>query len=325
MELTWWWLGIPVLLAICGIAAYRWRGALRGRGADDGLLAANTKRLRESARYRELAARQLRWLTIQLACLALATLGGVLLTARLAKVTVTSPDLRNRDIILCLDVSGSMRDVDGLIARAYRDLSENFKTERISLVIWDSSPVMVFPLTTDYSYVATELERAEKAFHDFDYYYVGGTHEGSGSSLIGEGLVSCLNRFDQRDVERPRTVILATDNYVSGESLYTLPEAAELAIARKVMVYAITPTTYENKETAELREQARRTGGDLMVLNARGGGPDPRSIVEAVERQEKKVFKAAPTRSTRDFPMAGGLLAGLGVLGAIVAGRRLRA
>ncbi len=44
----------------------------------------------------------------------------------------------------------------------------------------------------------------------------------SGASLIGDGLASCALQFDAEDTERSRSIILATDNYVSGEPIYTL-------------------------------------------------------------------------------------------------------
>ena len=103
------------------------------------------------------------------------------------------PESRNRDIMLCLDVSGSMYEADSEILRVYAELSKGFKGERIGLVLFDSSPVVVFPLTDDYDFVTKQLESAAEAFkYSFSgkynsektkriYDLISGVYEGDGS------------------------------------------------------------------------------------------------------------------------------------------------
>src|SRR5699024_1854177 len=61
------------------------------------------------------------------------------------------------------------------------------------------------------------------------------------SSLVGDGLASCVYAFDHPDQERPRAIILGTDNEVHGEGVYSLEDATDLAQERDVRVYALNP------------------------------------------------------------------------------------
>ena len=101
--------------------------------------------------------------------------------------------------------------------------------------------VTYFPLTSDYSYIERQLERLRSEFEDPQERYYSGTLIGEGSSLVGDGLASCVVRFDRTDSERSRSIILVTDNFVAGEQIFSLPDAAQLAADRGVRVYGINP------------------------------------------------------------------------------------
>lgn len=60
--------------------------------------------------------------------------------------------------MLCLDVSGSMAEVDMEILDTFLELTDDFKGERIGLTIFNASPVQVFPLTDDYEFVKEHLK-----------------------------------------------------------------------------------------------------------------------------------------------------------------------
>lgn len=321
MELRWWWAGALVLLAAAVIAVVRLRRR-RVPTESDGLLASNTARLRTTPRYQALVRTYTRWLTVQLACLVLALAGAALLLARVATVTVERPEQRNRDVVLCLDVSGSMTDADAKVVRSYRQLVDQMEGERISLVIWDSSPVTVFPLTSDYAFVKTQLEEFAQQLDTNSIDAWSGTMEGSGSSLVGDGLAACVNRFDQTDSDRSRTIVLATDNQVNGEFVFSLPEATDLALRKKIMVYGIYPDRYGGEEADELAAQCRRTKGDLLRLDDDDASTAP--IAQAVAKQEQKVFKGQPVRLSHDAPFPAALLLALGSLGVVLAGWRAR-
>src|SRR5690625_6461369 len=89
-----------------------------------------------------------------------------------------------------------------------------------------------------------------------------------GSSLIGDGLVNCVEAFDRKDEERSRSVIFATDNELAGDPLFTLDEAAQHAIDREVRVYALAPSRYFFPAYLEELEAAvDSTGGDFHPMS----------------------------------------------------------
>ena len=173
--------------------------------------------------------RHRRWLAV--AALAAGTLlvSAVAAAARPMELTTIRPEQRNRDIMLCLDSSGSMSSADSAVVEVFGVLAKDFDGERIGLTIFDSSAVQVFPLTDDYEYVQEQLKLAKAAF-DGDSGSAGfldGTWSGRGSSLIGDGLASCVNGF-------PGALALKTGpsgSAGSGNGAGTNQDAAQAALA----------------------------------------------------------------------------------------------
>lgn len=281
MALTHPLLGLLVALATvaCLLAGLVLREA-RGGGEPF----AGTSRLRALPRFRTLARRQSRLLLVQLAGLLLAAAGVAWLAAQPVHTDPTSQPRSNRDIVLCLDVSGSMASVDREVIEAYRTLAGNLSGERIGFVLFDASAVTVFPLTDDADFITAQLEHA---MEEIDGGVIPGTQIGSGTSLIGDGLAACVNRFDVPDQDRSRTVVLATDNQVAGLPLFTLDQALDKARDRGVLVFGIAPSDNTPSVTAELTEALRTTGGDVLLL---GPEMDGSVIEERVLAQERKAL-----------------------------------
>ena len=243
MEVTFWWM-LPLWLAVIGAVA--WFVIRRERSRDAAAAAslpvANSERLTQLPGYQR-ALRRYRVLVFGLVTsIVLVLVAGVGLSMRFARLDVTQPDLKNRDIVLCLDVSGSMIDYDTEVVDVFSDLAERFQGERISLVVFNASAVTYFPLTSDYDYIQKQFAQLQEEFAaDEEGTYYRGTLLGNGSSLVGDGLATCAVRFDATDEPRSRSVILVTDNLIAGEPIFTLPEAGQLASERNVRVYGINP------------------------------------------------------------------------------------
>lgn len=330
MELKYWWLGLGFITVAIIVSALRWRLAARaGRGKTDDLLAANLDRLRQTQRFKVLARRQLLMLLVLGLSLLVAVIGAGLLISRLMSVSTTTVDQRGKDIVLCLDTSNSVEPISMAAMDAYAAITDGLTTERVGLVFWNTSARTIFPLTNDHEFISEELTAARNGLENNEYEYLGGTIEGIsefGSSLIGDGLASCVGRFDQLDTERPRTLVFVSDNEVGGTPVYQLSEAMDLAVERGILVYCLAPHFSHNldlkPELVELGEQCRRTGGDMMpVTDAEG----PTQILEAISRQEAVVHASQPKRIENDLPMTGMILLGLGLAGLQIAGWRVRA
>jgi Ca-activated chloride channel family protein len=300
-------LGVVVLLAW-------WTRTRRPRG--EAVLLARTSRLRRLPSYLTRLRRQRRaGLVLSVGSLLLVA-GSAVVLARPDVVESGRPDARSRDLMLCLDASPSM-DRDNLaVVREVRRVVEGLKGDRVGLVIWSGAAVTVFPLTDDYAYVDEQLDRAEAAFSAGNDRFFAGIHlNDEGVSLIGDGLVSCVNRFDRPAGERTRAVLLVSDNKPFGTTLFTLPEAARYAERRDVLVYALAGSVLSRPKNqpalTEFTEAARSTGGTLVQLEQEGGTD---RLIDRIDDLEKARAVEPARPVSREAPAPGLLLALAGAL-----------
>ncbi|MBM9461782.1 VWA domain-containing protein [Nocardioides sp. zg-536] len=321
MALIQWWVGAAVVGAalVTALAAWRW-GARASRG--DRVPVAGAERLRELPSWRTIVRTESRRRRLGLIGVALAVAGTALLGARFVMVTDEDEALQQRDVVLCMDVSGSMVPVVEDVLDTYVALSAELTEERIGFVMFDANAVTGFALTDDHDEVARRLTAAREELLSEEP-VAGTTAPASGSSLVGDGLASCVQHFDRPDETRARTLVLATDNLVSGDSIYTLPQATDLAVERGVMVFGVTPRGAQPHATAELRAQTARTHGDVLVLTPE----EPTNtvvITRAVKDQERTALLALAQDRSFDVIVPGVLLALVGLGLSSTAERRRR-
>lgn len=310
-----------LVILLLAYAAHRLLVARRRRRS---VPVANTTVLTALPAYRRALVRhrvRLAILTASAALLAGASLVGA---ARPVDTTTDRPTARSRDIMLCLDVSGSMAEFDAALVETFRALVRGFEGERIGLVIFNASAATVFPLTDDYDFIGEELDTAGKALTGSigDEGFFAGTYNGRGTSLIGDGLATCVTSFDRVNTQRARSLVLATDNHLAGRPLVALAQAAELAKVRSVRVYGLNPEKAgPDDEAAQLRRVVRDTGGEYFTTD------DPAAvsaIVASVQRQETSLIEGRARALQTDSPAVPIALAGLGLVGVVGASRRWR-
>jgi len=300
-------------------------GLRPGRGgAADGGAVARAERVRAlpsvtaAVRRRTLAAAAV------VALAAVAVLAAGVVVARPMAAKTIEPVQTNRDIMLCLDVSGSMSEVDVEVLEVFESLLPGLAGERIGLTIFNSSPVQVFPLTDDYEFIRTQLQNIRESFDYFDEipeHWIG-TLNGPGGSLIGDGLASCVMRFDQAGSERSRSVILATDNELNGASIVTLEEAANFAAAQGVRVFALNPVDGVDTEISEELERATTiSGGRLYPLR---GTETVAGIVDDIQAQAATELRGQVQIVWTDAPDPWIVVAIVLALGAVVLLWRVR-
>lgn len=181
------------------------------------------------------------------------------------------------DIVLAIDVSGSMNAEDFLIGatrhnrlhvvkEVVRDFIQKRKNDRIGLVIFGGRAYTLCPATLDHAILLQFFERTR----------VGMLEDGT---AIGDGMAAALNRL-KKIKSKSKIVILLTDGVQNAGKL-DAKTAAELARAEGVKVYAIGvgskgPVPFPTKDVlgrtfyelvqidldeALLRTIAERTGG----------------------------------------------------------------
>lgn len=287
MALINWWMPATAaavlvwILLVAVIVAVVRRG--RKRRAEASVPIAHGDRLTALPGYRRALLRYRTLLVSAVVLVSIALVASIAVASRPATASLTSPELASRDIVLCLDISGSMVEYDSALVEVFGELSQEFTGERISLVLFNASAATYFPLTNDYDYIADQLGRLQEAFDTEDESIFSGTLQGDGSSIIGDGLASCALRFDTPEADRSRSIILATDNLLAGRAIYTLPQAAELAASKGIRVYGINPGDTEARGyleslATEFELVVQATGGAYYGLD------DPNAVESIVGR-----------------------------------------
>jgi hypothetical protein len=304
----------------------RRRAGAQSEPPAESLAVAHPDRLTGLSSYRKALLRYRALLTGAVSLAVIAFVASVTLASRPAEPAAAQPQLANRDIVLCLDISGSMVDYDAPIVDDFSMLAKKFTGERLSLVLFNASAVTWFPLSSDYPYVSSQLDRLHSAMVAKDTSIGNGTLLGDGSSLIGDGLASCALRFDTPDANRSRSIILATDNVLAGKSIYTLPQAGELASSHGIRVYGINPgdtkaEAYLGTQAAEFRSVVAATGGSYYALDDPAAIP---SIVARITAQQAAVLPGTPSVQRDDVPQLPFLALFLAITGYLVLMWRLR-
>ena len=216
--------------------------------------------------------------------------------------------LDNRDIMLCLDVSGSMVEYNRSILVRFGELVAGFEGERIGMTIFNSSAVPAFPLTTDHRFVTEEFARFEDTFAARGIDALGGTLEGDGTSIVPDGIASCALGLPEDPDGRSRAMIVATDNIVEGVAALAMNEVTALLVQRDIRAYVLFPIfSFEPDRPAvvEMRTLATESGGQFF------GTENPTavaSIIDQVEATEQDRLDVEPTRRAlrRHDPVAAG-------------------
>ncbi len=269
------------------------------------------------------------WLGAISGVTALAGLGVV--AARPVTVEVKQTTMSTRDIVLCLDISGSMLEYDRQMVDVFGELVEGFDGERIALSIFNETSRTVFPLTNDYELVAKQLDIAYEALDPLVLDYASATvidrylafTEGTAltftqSSLIGDGLANCALLFDDAgDPNRSRSIILATDNDLRGEPVYTLSQAAELTRSKNIelnALYGASSWVLNPNVERDYQHVVEDAGGYYYRADDAAAVSD---IISRVQAQQAIDLDAAPEVTRSEHP-GGWLVLAVVSLGALL-------
>jgi len=139
------------------------------------------------------------------------------------------------DIVLALDVSGSMQALDfklegqpanriDVVKSVVAKFIEDRPDDRIGLVAFAGAPYLVSPLTLDHDWLQQNLGRVQ----------VAGVEDGT---AIGSAIASCVNRL-RGTAAKSKIVVLLTDG-MNNSGKISPAAAAEAAKALGVKVYTI--------------------------------------------------------------------------------------
>lgn len=225
------------------------------------------------------------------------------------KIKEEDKNVYNRDIVLCLDVSSSVDEVNMSLVSQLKETVSNLKGERFGIVIFNTSPVTLIPLTSDYEFVIKQLDLIESSlesrstievyddnFYERMYmqdYIMEGTITDSderGSSMIGDGLAASTYVFeeDEEDEERTKIIIFSTDNDLAGEPIFTLDEAAGICKDKNITVFGIGTEWMNRDDMSEMQAAMTKTGGKFYLEEEAGSFE---KIVNDIEKTSKSLMK----------------------------------
>lgn len=225
-----------------------------------------------------------------------------LLLARPYTALKENEEQYKRDIILCMDVSSSVNELNTSLVQELKDTVKQLKGERFGIVIFNTSGVMLCPLTDDYEYVLTVLDNihssltVDSSADEMEWVYnmhymMDGTDVGGeerGSSLIGDGLATAACDFTDISEDRTRIIILSTDNELDGTPIFWLDEAADLCLKKKITVYGIGTNLMADTDMASMKSAVEKTGGKFYLEEKSG---TVGSIVDRISKEAKSLVK----------------------------------
>lgn len=281
----------------------------------NGIKVANTQYIKSIPYYKEIVKKQKFFSAIVICFAIISIIFSSILIARPVTSKVTEETKYSRDIFLCMDVSTSVNDLNENLVSTLKDTVKNLQGDRVGISIFNTSSTLIVPLTDDYDYVLDTLENLQKAlkvnneadYKNEDFYYLqqyirAGTLVGNperGSSIISDGLASCVYNFPDLNENRSRIIIFSTDNEMSGEPIITLSEAANLCKEKNITVYPIAPSSVRKTDLEGLKNVAEVTGGKVYTETTSN---TTTSIVKNINEKAKSVTKTSVKKDKVDVP-----------------------
>ena len=223
----------------------------------------------------------------------LAVLAAVLMIAGLARPqrghSRTEVTANGIDIVLGLDVSGSMQALDFLIDNQRVNRIEVVKSvvgkfiderpnDRIGLIAFAGAPYLVSPITLDHDWLQQNLERVA----------IGGVDDGT---AIGSAIAAAVNRL-RTTPAKSKVVILLTDGMNNTGKISPLA-AAEAARALGVKVYTIG-VGVRGKAPVPVRDEA----GNMRLVMAQVD-VDEKTLQTVADQTGGKFYRATDTDSLK--------------------------
>lgn len=304
-------LGLVVLILIVIIIL----GKKHKRKFKNGLKIANTQYLKKSVYYQNLIKKYHLLKSLVLTSLLIAIGACSFLVARLTKIETYTEEQYNRDVMLCMDVSTSVDELNLELIESLKKTVGTLEGERFGISIFNTSSVLLSPLTDDYDYIISILDNIKKSINlnnNFDFsfndnylalenYIISGTlvnNETRGSSLIGDGLASCVYDFSNLDEERTRLIIFSTDNDLAGKPIATLDEATDLSLKKNIKVFGIGTNKMQKNQEQEFKNAVLKTGGKFYEQSSSLVS----NIVNDIEQSSKSLLKKDTKTNRIDIP-----------------------
>ena len=272
------WLWLLALLPL----ALLWRGR---RGAVAAVQYSNVSLARQVAR--ETRSRAGRWVWL------LPILAGTLMVVGLARPQLghgrTEVQASGIDIVLALDVSGSMQALDfklqgqpanriEVVKSVVAKFIQDRPNDRIGLVAFAGAPYLVSPLTLDHDWLIQNLDRIR----------IGLVEDGT---AIGSAIATAANRLKDKEA-KTKLIVLLTDGENNAGKVMPIT-AAEAAKALGIRIYTIGAGT-NGEAPFPVKDALGRTFYRNIPVQI-----DEKSLEQIASMTNGRYFRATDTRSLK--------------------------
>ena len=272
------WLFILPLFVLVAIVAYSiFHFHTKQRKTKKAAMVAHSKRVKALPEY-EKVRKKYRFLLVMVAiCFAISVVSITISASRPISVDVIEPDYETRDIVLCIDVSGSQSNAMIDVLTYFSSTLSKLRGQRVGIGIFAAKAAIVSPLTNDYDALELVLKDILNTYSSKSF-GVGSTALSIGaSSAIGDGIINCASAFDKITEEgRAQSIIVATDDY-QNDGIATVKQAGNYLAKYGIILYGIDTVKesnayakIDNERINDLRQAVKTTGGLYYNLPAQG-------------------------------------------------------
>ena len=340
------WLLIVALVAMIGIVVLsflRHRNKKQQKKKSQAVLLSHTRKIKNLPAYTA-ARRRYRTLLILTAIFFVTSIVSMtILAARPVTVSQLEQNNESRDIMLCIDVSGSMTSELNSVMSEYISILNQLKGERVGITLFATYSVLLAPLTNDYDSLMEILREIQTNYNnpyrysagsDFYIYYYSPLI--GAASFIGDGVINCINNLGNLGSDtRYQSVIIATDNMqtVGSEEVpmvADITQAANYAKSNNVTLYGINTygggsggtyyTSSDNAINTYMRAVTSTGGLYFKVENNGQRESSANHIVKAILDDEAALHAGARQYIQYDSPMIPAIIAllSIAVLGILI-------
>ena len=285
-----WLFIIPTLAIIIIVSLSLYRFSTKRRTIKKARIIAHSKRIRSLPEYEKVRMRYRFLLVLMILSFTVAISSTTLVSSRPISVETLEPEYDTRDIMLCIDVSGSTNNIRENLIDYLSEIVDNLKGQRVGISIFATKATILSPLTDDYASLQSSLEMLGNSFY-FDgakrvSFY---TRSVGGMSNVGSGVVNCINNFDHlQDETWSLSMIIATDN-IQNIGTITIEKAANFAARYGIALYGIdtsqvNPGSNLSTDSVKYKNAILATGGSYYSIGF--SGLQPNEIVDEILKQE---------------------------------------
>ena len=286
---------------------------------------AHTRTIKMLPAYRRAKRNYFIMLGLAAVCFLISIFSLTAVAARPIEAKIHNTELENRDIILCLDVSGSMTSYYQQLLETFTKIIDDMHGERFGITIFDGKPANVIPLSDDYDALADVIqELSENLNYKLSWDEI---VKSDSSSKIGDGVMGCINSIsDYEHSERAKSIIVATDN-IYGEQTVDINQAARYANRYGITMYGIY--TYSSNGTSgryykEFENATTITGGAIYLWSEDDGNDISKSLANKILQQEAGKSTGAPEILYLDSPTIGIIVSAVSFVAFLILIWRLR-